>query len=60
MLELLSSLDGMASHRYSDFPFVFTPYWWGWFLARMRRGTGQAVERAHGDGLMVTPESPRR
>src|SRR5262249_28103794 len=28
LLETIAAFPGVASHRYRDFPFVFTPYWW--------------------------------
>src|SRR5262245_55876596 len=28
LLETVASFPGMAAHRYRDFPYVFTPYWW--------------------------------
>ncbi len=58
LLEWLSSMPGFTSHRYSDFPLLWTPYWWNALLARLPKSRVAAVERAHGDGIMVTRDSP--
>jgi hypothetical protein len=58
LLELLARHPQLASHRYRDFPPLFTPWSWNWFVdhAGARRQT--PTERAHGDGIAVTAESP--
>lgn len=58
LLELLSEIQGVATHRYRDFPFVFLPVWWNWFLDRQPKVSLKAIERAHKDGILVTHESP--
>lgn len=58
LLEILAAQHGMASHRYQDFPFVLTPYWWSRVLALNPFRDKTRRERAHGDGIMVSPESP--
>ncbi len=58
LLELLASIDGVASHRYRDFPPVYTPYAWNWLLDRLPHKQLEPVERTHLDGVLVTPESP--
>ncbi len=58
LLETLAGLPDIASHRYQDFPFVFTPYWWNRLLAITPGRSLQKQERAHGDGIMVNSESP--
>lgn len=58
LLELLDDHPSTCSHRYRDFPPVFTPFWWNWFLDRLPRPQVAPAERAHGDGIRVTPESP--
>ncbi len=58
LLEILSRCPGFVSHRYKDFPFLYTPYLWNAFLDRVPQQKGEAVERAHGDGMLVTPDSP--
>lgn len=56
--ELLERHPEVTSHRYSDFPNIYTPYWRNWLARRSRRDRGPLVERSHGDRIMVTPESP--
>jgi hypothetical protein len=58
LLEALARHRNIATHRYRDYPFVFTPLWWNGFLGRLPRGEAQAIERSHRDGIRVTPESP--
>jgi len=58
LLETLAAHPAIASHRYRDFPFVHTPAWWNWFLDRAGSKEADAVERAHKDGIFVTPQSP--
>lgn len=58
LTEFLAAHPAVTSHRYSDFPNVYTPYWRNWLAVRSRAGTSRAVERAHGDRIMVTNESP--
>jgi len=58
LLETVASLPGVASHRYRDFPYVFTPYWWNGFLDRAPRKPAVARPRVHADGLVVSSESP--
>lgn len=55
LLELLAQHEQVATHRYSDFPGQFVPYWWN----RHRRPPSSAPrERAHADRLHVTEQSP--
>lgn len=58
LLEALSRHAHIATHRYKDYPPVFTPFFWNWFLDRMPEKPAQASERAHKDGILVSPESP--
>lgn len=58
LTELLSRHPDATSHRYSDFPNVFTPFWRNWLAERSRRRPVKAVERAHRDRIMVSTESP--
>jgi hypothetical protein len=58
LLETLAQIPGVISHRYKDFPPVYTPYWWNWFMNKAGTGAGKPQERAHRDGIMVTPDSP--
>jgi hypothetical protein len=58
LLELLAAHQDVATHQYRDFPLIPIPLWWNWFLDRASREEAQPVERAHKDGIAVTPESP--
>jgi len=58
LLEVLSAHRDLGSHRYRDDPFLFTPIFWNRFLARLPEKESRAAERAHGDGIEVTSESP--
>ncbi len=58
-LEILAAHGDVATHLYRDFPPVFTPWWWNWFVERVRGGTAlEPAERAHRDGIMITADSP--
>jgi len=57
MLTLLSQADGVATHRYRDFPLLFTPLAWNWFQDRIGADTGEARERPHRDRIRITKES---
>ena len=58
LLELLAAHPDVATHQYRDFPLIPIPLWWNWFFDRASRKESQPVERAHKDGIAVTPESP--
>jgi Sulfotransferase family len=58
LLELLARHSDFATHRYRDFPLLFTPRLWNWFIDRAARDMPPAEERAHADGIAVTRESP--
>jgi len=58
LTEALSRHPDVTSHRYSDFPNVYTPYWRNWLAERSRRRPAEAVERAHRDRIMISTESP--
>ncbi|RRQ21698.1 sulfotransferase family protein [Thiohalobacter thiocyanaticus] len=58
LLEMLDWHPDTASHRYRDFPMLHTPYWWSRFLDYTPRADSGPAERAHRDGIQVTPESP--
>jgi len=58
LLRKLCELPEFATHRYSDFPFLFTPYAWA-MLRRLAPASRQIPrERMHKDGIMITAESP--
>ncbi len=58
LLEQLAAHPAVASHRYIDYPPVLTPYWWNRWLSLVPQSQGAAKERAHKDGIVVTPQSP--
>ena len=58
LLEILAAHPAVATHRYRDFPPIFTPYAWNWWLGRMPRREMTPVERTHNDGILVTADSP--
>ena len=57
LLDLCAKQDGMVMHTYRDMPFVHIPMFWERF-ARSFRSTDVARERAHGDGMLVSVDSP--
>ncbi|HEX2478698.1 MAG TPA: sulfotransferase [Geminicoccaceae bacterium] len=58
LLETLAQHPDLASHRYRDYPPVFTPYWWNRFLEHVPQRDSAPAERTHRDGIAITPESP--
>ena len=58
LLELLAEVPEVTTHRYADFPGLWTPYWWNWLRARLPAQPSVPVERAHRDRIAVTRESP--
>ena len=56
LLEFLAAHREVATHRYRDFPGVFVPTWWD--RGYQNTDPAPAQERAHGDRLKVTPNSP--
>ncbi len=57
LLEKLATLDGVATHRYRDFPFIMTPILWHRFLSVFGRRQ-DPIERPHKDRIQITRESP--
>jgi hypothetical protein len=57
LLEALASHPDACTHKYRDFPGLFTPYWWD---RAQQKAAADATprERAHADGIAVTPDSP--
>lgn len=55
LLEWLAQHPQVATHRYSDFPGLFVPTWWNRGAERCKAAPR---ERAHGDRIKVTPDSP--
>jgi len=58
LLEALASHEDTVTHRYKDFPPVFTPFWWNRFLGFMPKKEATPAERAHKDGIVITEDSP--
>jgi hypothetical protein len=58
LLETLAGHPDVATHRYRDFPMLFTPYLWNRWLDLVPRKQEAPAERSHGDGIAVTSESP--
>lgn len=58
LLELLSQHPDVATHRYRDFPMVHIPWFWNRFVDSAVTEPERPHERAHGDGIEVTAESP--
>lgn len=57
LLELCVTSGEFASHTYRHMPFVLIPLLWDSFSARFRR-SDPPRERAHGDGMLVSVDSP--
>lgn len=57
LLNLLTSSGEFASHIYGDMPFVICPMIWQKFVKQFKKKE-TVQERAHGDGLMISSESP--
>jgi hypothetical protein len=58
LLELLAAAPEFTTHRYSDYPLLWTPYWWNWLRARLPLPSVQPHQRAHQDRIAVTLDSP--
>lgn len=58
LLECLAAHPETATHRYRDYPGVLAPVVWNRVASRLYAGAAAPVERAHGDGIAVTPDSP--
>lgn len=58
LLELLAGRQGVATHRYRDFPPIYTPLFWNRAFAQVYRSDAPPAERAHKDRILVTPDSP--
>lgn len=57
LLELLENIGEFASHTYRDMPFILTPLLWSKVSGAFKQA-GMSRERAHGDGMMVSVDSP--
>lgn len=57
LLNACCQLNGFASHRYSDMPFVMLPLLWNRFSRHFGR-VDEPRERAQGDGMLINQDSP--
>ncbi len=57
VLELLYGTGEFETLTYRDMPFILAPLLWDKISGPLRKA-GEKVERAHGDGMMVSFESP--
>jgi hypothetical protein len=58
LLEMLAAHPDTATHRYRDYPGVLAPIFWEQVALRLYGDRQTFKERAHGDGIAVTPDSP--
>lgn len=58
LLEMTAAHEHVAAHRYRDFWSIFTPVWSAEATRGLRRSHSRPVERAHADGIFITPDSP--
>lgn len=56
LLNALEPLPGVATHRYRDMPFIAAPLLWARISGRSRSVATR--ERAHGDGMAISLDSP--
>jgi hypothetical protein len=57
MLELLYATSEFRTYTYRDMPFILSPLLWN-RLSGMFRKAGKKQERAHGDGVEISFDSP--
>jgi hypothetical protein len=57
LLELCMDSGQFVTHTYRDMPFILTPLFWRKF-SHLFKTTSAARERAHGDGMLVSLDSP--
>jgi hypothetical protein len=57
LLEILAGSSTFASHTYRDMPFVLCPLLWN-RLSKPFQRQGAPRERAHGDGIQLSADSP--
>lgn len=58
LLEILSWVPETVTHRYRDYPPLYTPYFWNRFLDYTPQQKAEPTERTHRDGIFITAESP--
>lgn len=57
LLELLHKTSEFATFTYREMPFVLAPLFWA-SMTKSSRKKGEARERAHGDGMEISFDSP--
>ena len=57
LLELCANLPEFNAHCYRDMPFVLIPCFWNRFSKAFQQNM-VSQERAHGDGMKISPDSP--
>ena len=57
LLECCASAPEFATHCYRDMPFVLIPCLWSRFSRTFQKNI-ESQERAHGDGMQISPDSP--
>ena len=57
LLETLYNTGEFATFTYRQMPFILTPLLWDWISSHFRRA-GEKYERAHGDGVQISFDSP--
>ncbi len=61
LLELISQVPNVGTHRYCDFPFLSIPWLWNKYQQQFsRRPSSISIERPHRDKIQITPESRSR
>lgn len=57
LLELCVETNEFVSHTYRDMPFLLVPLFWNRF-SKLFKHSDTSRERAHGDGMMISVDSP--
>ena len=57
ILSALNRLPQLGTHLYRDMPFVMAPVLWSRLSRRMQKSS-ELRERAHGDGIRISADSP--
>ena len=57
LLEVLHRFPSVATHTYRDMPFVLSPVLWARLTGSFHK-RGELRERAHGDGMAISYDSP--
>jgi hypothetical protein len=57
LLDVVTRISGFASHTYWDMPFVMAPLLWSSLSGHFRK-SANLIGRAHGDGMLVSYDSP--